>query len=115
MKLDVVFDNLRSIEALATSPHWTPDRKERIATLARLSLECLEKHQKELQAEQLEEEGIKCFFCDATVPDVPTAIRLEWSPDFFDGEDPVSEPVCPDCVTKYLEIDDESGELVKKK
>ena len=43
MDIKIVEDALKRIEALATNPHWTSDRKWRIAELAAAALKELKK------------------------------------------------------------------------
>lgn len=44
----------------------------------------------------------RCRFCEATTPDVPTAIRDWWLPAFWAAGEKVFAPTCPACVRRRL-------------
>jgi hypothetical protein len=47
---------------------------------------------------------VRCFFCRTPVADVDAAVRADWIPSFYDGDDEVAEPVCPSCQAGRLEV-----------
>lgn len=57
---------------------------------------------------------LECYFCGKTIESTEAAIEAGWVPAFWDpnGDVEILEPVCPDCRTKHLELD-ETGELVR--
>ena len=48
------------------------------------------------------DDSIFCTFCDAWVPDVPTAIDAGWIPSFYDGEHECSDIVCSACIARLM-------------
>lgn len=54
---------------------------------------------------------VECYFCGRQVADVDQAIDAGWIPDFWDGEDEVGEPVCPECCEAKLQYDEDTGDF----
>jgi hypothetical protein len=46
---------------------------------------------------------ITCYYCETTA-DLDTAAGDGWIPYFYDGEDEVSEHVCPSCAVPRLRL-----------
>ena len=53
---------------------------------------------------------IGCYFCRTTVADFEAAVLAGWIPSFYDGEQEITEPVCPACTSARLQIG-EDGEF----
>ena len=53
-----------------------------------------------------------CYYCVETLP-LDTAVEVGWIPYFYDGEDEVNEPVCPECAAPRLRLaEDGEYELI---
>ena len=57
--------------------------------------------------------AMNCPFCLKEVATVEQAIEWDWYPDFSAGEVNYQGPVCPDCCSEFLEMD-QNGERVLK-
>jgi hypothetical protein len=53
---------------------------------------------------------IECGLCNTTITSVEAAIDAGWLPSYYDGDDEVLGPVCPECTKSKLEIDPETEE-----
>jgi len=58
----------------------------------------------------------KCDFCDKPLPNAKGASLDDWIPTYWSEADneEIFEPVCGECVKKYLEYDKDSCDFVRK-
>jgi hypothetical protein len=46
---------------------------------------------------------MNCAFCNREAPkDMDDVVQEGWIPDYFEGQDQMEGPVCPDCVDQHL-------------
>ncbi len=53
--------------------------------------------------------GVKCRLCPKTVDDLYEAVRKEWIPSYYNGNDQERGPVCAACTDSHLKYDESTG------
>jgi hypothetical protein len=64
-----------------------------------------------IESEPPQSDKITCDLCGQTIQHVEAAIEAGWIPSYFDGENEVCEPVCPECSSTRF---DETLTLIRE-